>query len=102
MAICDPRDIYPNGYPSNFDSSGFVLGNGLTMTSNATWTSMELDLGSDREFQEVKARISAIENQLLILRPDFEMQEKYPALKEAYDAYQLILKMVKDNAKTNK
>lgn len=97
MAICDPRDIYPTGYPPNFDTSGFTVGTGLSMHSTATWSTLELDLENNKEFQELKTRISAIEDQMLILRPDVAMQEKYPALKEAYDAYQVILKLVKDN-----
>lgn len=99
MATFDPRDVYLGGYPTDrFDLSGFTAGTGLSTYGNT----VELQLSESQEFQELKDRISAIEDQLLILRPDLEMQEKYPALKEAYDAYQLILKMVKDNSKTNK
>lgn len=39
---------------------------------------------------ELKERISEIEKLLLYLKPDFEKMEKYPALKEAYEAYQII------------
>lgn len=103
MAICDPRDIYPGGYPSDkFDMSGFVVGTGLTMSNVYGSAALDLDLENNKEFQEIKTRISAMEDQLMILRPDLAMQEKYPALKEAYDAYQLILKMVKDNNSGNK
>lgn len=90
MATGDPQDIY-----TRFDTSGFTAGLGLSTYGNT----VELNLGNSPEFQVLKDRIAAIEDHLMILRPDIEMQEKYPALKEAYDAYQLILKMVKDNRK---
>jgi len=47
-------------------------------------------------FDTLPERIDAIEKQLLILRPSLELHEKYPALKEAYEAYLLVLNMVKN------
>jgi hypothetical protein len=43
---------------------------------------------------QVKNRLDAIEKRLLILQPQFELHEKYPALKEAYEAYQTIAAIV--------
>jgi hypothetical protein len=48
---------------------------------------------------EVKERVSAIEDRLAILRPDKELEAKYPALKEAYDHYKLIEKLVREQSK---
>ena len=39
---------------------------------------------------ELKERISALEKLVLYLKPDLEKIEKYPALKEAYEVYQII------------
>lgn len=57
---------------------------------------MTLDLNQSPEFQALKDRIIGIEKQLCILQPNIALQEKYPALQEAYDAYQVILKLVND------
>lgn len=61
-----------------------------------------LDLSTDKDFQELKMKIMCMETQLMILNPEHELHKKYPALKEAYDAYQVILKLVKDNADKTK
>lgn len=43
---------------------------------------------------ELVERLSELERQLLILRPAIERLEKYPALKEAYEAYKMLDKLV--------
>ncbi len=48
-----------------------------------------------KEHNDIKERISAIEDRLAIIRPDEVLQEKYPSLKEAYEHYKLIEKLVK-------
>ena len=47
----------------------------------------------------IETRLAAIEQQLMILTRDLSLEAAYPALKEAYDAYQLVLAMVKENKK---
>lgn len=64
------------------------------ITYNNGWGTDE-----DEKISKINERISVIEDQMLILRTDKLLEEKYPALKEAYDAYQIILKMVKHDGK---
>jgi hypothetical protein len=47
------------------------------------------------ELKDTNERLDRIEGQLLILRVDQALHEKYPALKEAYEHYKLIEKMVR-------
>lgn len=61
-----------------------------------TAASFEPSYAHVKEFNDIKERISAIEDRLAIIRPDEALQEKYPSLKEAYDHYKLIEKLVKD------
>jgi hypothetical protein len=98
---CDPRDIYPSGFPSNFDTSGFTVGTGLMLTNSSTYgTNINLDLSSNEEFRSLADRITKIEEMLCILKPDLEMNEKYESLRQAYESYQIILKLVREqNAK---
>ncbi len=53
-----------------------------------------------KEISDIKERISAIEDRLAIIRPDEVLQEKYPSLKEAYEHYKLIEKLVRDQNAT--
>jgi hypothetical protein len=84
-------------------AGGFFSGTVPTAAINSVYTGATLNTGwitSDAEaISKLDNRISAIEDQLMILRPDKLLEEKYPALKEAYDAYQIILKMVKNDKK---
>jgi hypothetical protein len=43
--------------------------------------------------------LNTLEERLLILQPDFEMMEQYPALKAAYEQYKLIEKLLRDGQK---
>lgn len=45
---------------------------------------------------EVAAMMETLKERLLIITPDFEKHEKYPALKEAYEHYKLIEAMCKE------
>lgn len=76
---------------------GIIGGTGITVTSGGGWgTTIAVDLKNNPDFNDLQSRLSAIEKQLCILKPNETLQAKYPALQEAYDAYQLILKMVND------
>lgn len=44
-------------------------------------------------------RLLEVENQLLILKPHIERLEKYPALKEAYEAYKVLDNLIGTNEK---
>ena len=81
------------GDPSVFGQIGPYLtaGNGITISSNSTSASkLDLDLSNDSDFKELKERIENIERRLAIVIPNTELQERFPALQEAYDHYKLI------------
>ena len=67
--------------------------NGITNTYNGAAIDV-LDITGG-----IETRLAAIEQQLMILTRDLSLEAAYPALKEAYDAYQLVLAMVKENKK---
>jgi len=100
MAAGDPWIYQSNTIPT----STFTAGSGLLVSSSATatWQNIELDLPANKDFKELADRIGEIEKQMMVLRPDLAMQEKYPALKEAYDAYQVILAIVKSKGTDEK
>ena len=87
------------GDPKIF-SQGLVGGNGISISSQPYWTSINIDLKSNTEFRDLQSRIAAIEKRLLILKPNEALQAKYPALQEAYDAYKIIEAIV--NNETSK
>jgi hypothetical protein len=57
---------------------------------------LPLPLNSDEEFIKLRKRVEEIEKRLAILHPNEELQAKYPALQEAYDAYKIMEKIVND------
>ena len=67
--------------------------NGITNT----YTGATIDVPGNAG--RIETRLAAIEQQLMILTRDLSLEAAYPALKEAYDAYQLVLAMVKENKK---
>ena len=79
-----------------------IAGNGLAITGSGggTYTSVELQLDQSKEFKSLVERVGGIEDRLAILRPNWELQARFPALQEAYEHYKLIEKLVNDQ--TNK
>jgi len=57
------------------------------------------DLNDSKDFIEIKARLEEIEKRLAILKPNETLQEKFPALQEAYESYKIIEKLVNDQSK---
>ena len=43
---------------------------------------------------DLHERITKIEKRLLILDPNFELHDKYPSLKEAYEQYKIIERLI--------
>ena len=87
------------GDPSVFGQPGqyLVAGNGITISASPTWGStLDLNLPNNKDFSELKERIENIERRLAIVIPNTELQERFPALQEAYDHYKLIEKLVND------
>lgn len=73
--------VYPSAATQQYITNGI---NGATWTSHLT----------NAEYDKLTARVVALEKRLAILQPNETMQEKYPALQEAYDAYKIIEKLV--------
>ncbi len=72
----------------DYYGSGLVGGSGITITSNANWgsTVIGVDLKGNAEFNDLKNRLTDIEKQLCILKPNEALQAKYPALQEVIAA----------------
>ena len=94
QACGDPRDIYPGGIPN----TSLIGGNGITISSSASWQSLDLNLPDNKDFKELKERIEGIEQRLAIVVPDEDLQARFPALQEAYNHYKLIEKLVNDQS----
>lgn len=73
-----------------------AVGSGMIVSSSNWSTTLDLNLPSNKDFQEVTDRLTEIEKRLAILRPNEELQARFPALQEAYDNYKLIEKLVND------
>ena len=60
----------------------------------------DLTVNSYREeYMSIESRLESIERRLCIVIPDVALHKKYPALKDAYETYLLIEKMVYDDQK---
>lgn len=94
----------PASLPSSTSSAIITSGvNGISVTSSvsgSTWISTTSTLVTEGELNKVIERIEAIEKRLLLIEPNEELHQKYPALKEAYDSYKLIEKIVNDQKTT--
>lgn len=87
-----------NAHPGDFFP--VTAGSGLIQsTYGSGWTSIDLKLTENKDFQDVQARLAAVEQRLAILHPNETLQAKYPSLQEAYDHYKLIEKIVNDQGK---
>lgn len=82
--------------PPNSGNGSYVL---TSTGTNFAW--QDPGVYTTRAEIEIGRRLDKIEKQLLILKPSIELHEKYPALKEAYEAYLLVLKMVEGPGSEN-
>jgi hypothetical protein len=73
-----------------------AVGSGMIVASSTWGSTLDLDLSKNKDFAEVTERLAEIEKRLAILRPNEELQARFPALQEAYDNYKLIEKLVND------
>ena len=70
-------------------------GNVIFTTPTFTGTYVFPDLNAKQtDLHKIENRLIEIEKRLLILHPDFEQMEKYASLKEAYEAYKIIEKLI--------
>lgn len=70
-----------------------------TITVKGNMTISDLD---GNNTVDVGASIRAINERLLVLTPNFEAMEKYPALKDAYDQYKMLEKLLMESDSENK
>jgi hypothetical protein len=82
-------------FPTNPPNYSIHLSNNTTGIGTSTYgTGISVTLSNNPEFQDLVKKIEQIQKSLCILEPDFELHEKFPALKEAYEYYKLIEKLV--------
>lgn len=75
---------------SLYDAPNIPTGPGLVMNNTSWLPTLELDLNANKDFQDLKVRISEIEKRLYILQPNKDLEEKFESLKEAYNTYKII------------
>jgi chaperonin cofactor prefoldin len=74
-------------------------GTGILTTNSTNNSHIYLNLSDDKSFKDLMKRVEIIEQRLAILHPNEELQEKFESLKEAYDAYKIIERLVDDSGK---
>lgn len=90
-----------------FPTSGISVGTTYTTSTStpyianstsatAGWHPGWITSTTEHTIKEVLGRIDRIEKQLLIINPNEKLQKEFPALQEAYEAYQIVLKLVGD------
>ncbi len=72
---------------------------GVMVNYNGAITSTIYGYPNMDQFNKLTDRIDSIEKRLAILQPNETVQEKYPALQEAYDAYKIIEQLVTSGEK---
>lgn len=87
-----------NPFGPNSGIMGSITGGPIFGTGPIWSTASEVNLLHNKEFQDLKARISQIEERLAILIPNIELQEKFSALQEAYDHYKVLEKLLNDKS----
>lgn len=74
-------------YEHNVDETVHINEDGVRLSGSADITI---------EGKSLKQFMQAMEERLLILQEDFEKHEMYPALKDAYEKYKLIEKLMRN------
>ena len=81
-------------------SSAFNIGSPYTFSSGVSTNSLsgisEINTSSGKkiDLEELVDIVDTLKKRLLILAPNFEMHEKYPMLKELYDEYKALEKLL--------
>lgn len=68
---------------------------GAILTAGSTGASWG-PIFTEPDYQILLKRIEAIEARLAIIEPNQVLQDRYPALQEAYEAYKIIERLVND------
>jgi hypothetical protein len=90
MTVGDPL-IFNQGV----NSQSIIAGPGLSVCDSGTW--ITISSTTENSIKEMSSRIDELEKKLSILVENREAQEKFPALKEAYEAYKIIERLVYDH-----
>ena len=61
---------------------------------SVTWRSYNVGRKTEDVITELELRIRKLEERLLVIEPQLELMEKYPALKEAYNEYKLVERLI--------
>lgn len=75
----------------------------LVLTANSTstgWTTLTNAGFVSSEMDEICERLDKIEERLIILLPNLELHDKFPALRRAYEDYLILEKLI--NGKRDK
>lgn len=80
---------------------GSILTNNITgTTTDISWSNYNIPIiPTAEEFKNLTDRITKIEARLAILHPNHLLQDRFPALQEAYDTYKMVEKLVQDPIK---
>jgi len=83
-------------------SSNYTYTDSITMSSASTITVSSsifddgFDDGTDDNFKHIQEQLDAINERLAILQPNPEHLEKYDALREAYEHYKTLERLIKN------
>ena len=84
-----------NGYNWSSNVGSFTIGTGIS-ANTTEYGRNEIKLGNGKtiDLDDLHATIETVKKRLLILAPNFEMHEKYPMLKELYNEYIALEKLL--------
>ena len=87
-------------YPT-IQKTDWVIGADTMPNQNIIMKGKELQIQDPEtdETVDVLAAIKALQERLLILQPNMELMDEYPALKDAYDQYKVLEKLLIANNK---
>jgi len=78
---------------------GQAVGIGGYHSGTTYISTVDVNLKTNKDFEKLQDRIAGIEKRLAIVIPNEGLQERFPALQEAYEHYKLIEKLVNDQSK---
>ena len=78
----------------DFPYHTLIAGTGITMSSNASWQRLDLDLSNNHEYKQLLKRVNELEKKLCILHENSELHGKFESLRHAYEEYKIIEKLV--------
>ena len=85
----DTITLGPSIYTTNNTSGQWSIGSNGTVKNT-----LSTSKGTTIDIDELGELVETLKKRLLILTPNFEMHEKYPMLKEMYDEYKAMEKLL--------